>query len=349
MSRAIQLAKRGRYTCDPNPQVGCVITKGKQIIGEGWHAYAGDKHAEINALNTASDISGSSVYVTLEPCSHHGRTPPCADTLINSSVKEVIVAMSDPNPLVAGKGIQKLEDAGIHVRQGLLEAEAKKLNPGFCKRMEQGLPYVRCKLAMSLDARTALANGESQWISSELSRKDVHRLRAASSAILTGVNTVLNDDPSLTVRDVDFEHKQPLRAILDRELKTPTSARILKQEGRTVIYTQQQDTGQFQQEQVDVVTLPTEHWLKNVFLHLAEHYQVNTVMVEAGSTLSGALLTSGLVDEVVCYVAPKLLGSDAQPLLNFTGIEKLDDAIQMKLVDARQIGPDLRLTYNTRQ
>ena len=218
MSLAIQLARRGRYTCDPNPRVGCVITKDQQVLAEGWHAVTGEAHAEIHALSMCNDAFNSTVYLTLEPCSHQGRTPPCVEALINAKVNEVLIAMVDPNPAVSGSGIKQLEESGIIVRQGLLEAEAGKLNPGFIKRMTSAMPHVRCKMAMSMDARTALANGESQWISSVEARRDVHRLRAASSAILTSVDTVIKDDPSLNARDLEFDVKQPVRVIIDRQL-----------------------------------------------------------------------------------------------------------------------------------
>lgn len=348
MSRAIQLAKRGRYTCDPNPRVGCVVSRDNQVISEGWHAVAGEAHAEINALNNSSDVAGSTVYLTLEPCSHHGRTPPCVEALINAKVTDVIIAMVDPNPLVAGSGIKKLEDAGISVKQGLLEVEARKLNSGFIKRMTQHLPYTRCKMAMSLDGRTALANGESQWISSELSRRDVHRLRAASSAVLTSVETLVKDDASLNARDLDFEFKQAVRVIVDRTLKTPTQAKIFSIPGQIIIYTEDDNDERIhalEKRGAEVVCLAkTESWLKDVFMHLANEVEINELMVEAGSTFSGALIEQGLIDELIVYMAPVLLGDDASPLVKLKQLEKLSEAKQLKIIDVRQVGKDLRFT-----
>jgi diaminohydroxyphosphoribosylaminopyrimidine deaminase/5-amino-6-(5-phosphoribosylamino)uracil reductase len=349
MSRAIQLAKRGRYTCDPNPRVGCVICKDYQIIAEGWHAVSGEAHAEVNALNQCNDASDSTVYVSLEPCSHHGRTPPCVDALIKANVKEVIVAMLDPNPLVSGSGIKKLEASGITVKQGLLEIEAARLNSGFIKRMTSELPYVRCKMAMSLDGRTALENGDSQWISSIQSRQDVHRLRAASSAILTTIDTVLKDDPSLNARNLDFEVKQPVRVIIDRQLKTPSQAKLFSLPGKVIIYTERENKDRFNELSdagAEIISLPaSESWLMNVFCHLAKEYEINEVMVEAGATFSGALIEAGLVDELVIYMASMLLGDSAQPLLKLSPLDKLSETKKLELVDVRQTGKDVRLTY----
>lgn len=349
MSRAIQLAKRGRYTCEPNPRVGCVISKNEQPIAEGWHSVTGEAHAEINALSQCADASDSTAYITLEPCSHHGRTPPCIEALIKANVKEVIIAMLDPNPLVSGSGIKQLEDAGITVKQGLLEAETAKLNPGFIKRMTSALPYVRCKMAMSLDGRTALENGDSQWISSAQSRQDVHRLRAASSAILTTVETVIKDDPSLNARDIDFEVKQPVRVIIDRQLKTPTQAKLFSLSGKVIIYTEKENNDRISELNnvgAEVVSIPaSELWLMNIFSHLAKEVEINEVMVEAGATFSGALIEAGLVDELVIYMASMLLGDAAQPLFNLSPLEKLSEAKNLELLDMRQIGKDLRLNY----
>ncbi len=348
MSHAIQLAKRGRYTCDPNPRVGCLLTKDNQIMAEGWHAVAGEGHAEINALKNCSDASGCTVYLTLEPCSHHGQTPPCADALINAGVSNVVVAMVDPNPSVSGSGITKLENAGISIRQGLLEEEAHRLNPGFIKRMTFGLPYTRSKMAMSLDGRTALANGESQWISSEQSRRDVHRLRASSSAILTSAESVIHDDPSLNARELDFYFKQEVRVIVDRQLKTPTKAKIFTIPGKIIIYTQNDNKDrikEFENMDAEVVVLRSSPiWLKNVFSHLAKEKEINELMVEAGSNLNGALIEQGLIDEMIVYMAPLLLGHDANPLLKLKKIESLSLAKDIEIKDVRQVGKDLRFT-----
>ncbi len=350
MSRAICVAKRGRYTCDPNPRVGCVISKNDQQIAEGWHVVTGEAHAEINALKQCDDASNSTVYLTLEPCSHHGRTPPCVDALIKANVKEVIIAMLDPNPLVSGSGIKKLEESGIIVRKGLLEAEAAKLNPGFIKRMTSAMPYVCCKMAMSLDGRIALANGDSQWISSEQARGDVHRLRAASSAILSTVDTVIEDDASLNARNLDFEFTQAVRVIVDRQLKVPKQAKIFTIPGKIIIYTEKENDdriSELESASVEVVSLPvSKSWLLNVFSHLAKEHEINELMVEAGATFSGVLIEAGLVDELVVYMAPMLLGDNAQALLKLNPLEKLSEAKKMTLTDVRQVGPDLRITYN---
>lgn len=348
MSRAIQLAKRGRYTCDPNPRVGCVVSRNNQIISEGWHAVTGEAHAEINALNECNDVSGSTVYLTLEPCSHEGRTPPCVEALIHAQVTDVIIAMVDPNPLVAGSGIKLLESAGVNVKQGLLNVEARNLNPGFIKRMTKQLPYTRCKMAMSLDGRTALANGDSQWISSDLSRRDVHRLRAASSAVLTSFETLIKDDALLNARGLDFDFKQAVRVIVDRALKTPTQAKIFSIPEQVIIYTES-DNGErinaLEKLGAIVVCLPkTESWLKDVFMHLASEFEINELMVEAGSTFTGALIEQGLIDELIVYMAPVLLGNDANPLVKLKQLEKLNEAKRLEMIDVRQIGNDLRFT-----
>lgn len=353
MSRAIYLAKHGHYTCDPNPRVGCVIVKDDNIIAEGWHAVSGEAHAEVNALNQCNNASATTAYVTLEPCSHHGRTPPCVDALIKANVKQVIIAMSDPNPLVSGTGIKKLQEANIIVKQGLLEIEAMKLNPGFIKRMTKGLPYLRCKMAMSLDGRTALENGDSQWISSIQSRKDVHRLRAASSAILSTVDTVEKDNASLNARDISFNAKQPLRVIIDRQLKISTQVKLFQlaepDAGKIIIYTEIENNERIKELNkigAEVIYLPrSELWLKDVLSHMAKEFEINEVMVEAGSTFVGSLLESELVDELLIYMASMLLGESAQPLVKLTALETLQQAIKTKLMDIRQVGDDVRLTY----
>lgn len=354
MSRAIHLAKHGRYTCDPNPRVGCVIVKDANIIAEGWHAVCGKEHAEVSALKQYEDASEATVYLSLEPCSHHGRTAPCVDALIKANVKKVIIAMLDPNPLVSGSGIKKLEDAGIVVKKGLLEAEAIKLNPGFIKRMKSCLPYIKCKMAMSLDGRTGLANGNSQWISSEQSRKDVHRLRAASSAILSTVDTVEKDDACLNARNLEFKIKQPLRVIIDRQLKVSTQAKLFKlseeEAGKVIIYTEMESdkrVAELKEQGAEVVFLPaSDSWLKEVLLHLAKVYEINEIMVEAGATFVGALFELKLVDELIVYMAPIMLGDTAQALVNIPLLEKIDDASKYNLTDIRQFGDDVRLTYN---
>ena len=360
MARAIQLAKKGWYTTRPNPRVGCVIVKNQQIIGEGFHRRAGELHAERIALaNCSEDPAGATAYVTLEPCCHHGKTPPCTDALIESGVSEVVIAMQDPNPLVAGQGIVKLEKAGITVRSGLLEPQAVALNRGFIKRMSEKRPFVRCKLASSLDGRTAMASGESVWISSEQSRRDVQILRAESSAIITGVGTVLADSPSLNVRldrqdlslDDDLEVLQPLRVILDAKLQTPVDARMLSVPGEVVIFCSDQagaDAAKYARDNVSVIAVKANGEfldLKQVLQVLAER-QINDVLLETGATLAGSAIQSGLVDELIVYQAPQLMGHEARALVNLPGLEKMSDRIQLNLMEERRIGSDMRYTFS---
>ena len=355
MQHAIRLAHKGLYTTDPNPAVGCVIVKQDKIIGEGWHRCAGEAHAEVNALNQAgSQAKGATVFVTLEPCSHTGRTPPCANALIDAGVGKVIVAMRDPNPLVAGEGLKKLEDAGIAVESGLLESAAAELNPGFIKRMQAGRPFVRVKLAMSLDGRTAMASGESQWISSEASRNDVQRLRAESSAILTGITTVLADNPSMNVRMSAAELKvdrvrQPKRIVLDSQLRMPWDAKIVSLQGQCIVYTtvnvDNRNRYPFIIEQCaalhDVQGGNID--LKALMQDLAEK-EINLLHVEAGSVLSGALLKNDLVDEIVIYMAPHIMGDSAKGLFHLPELEQMKDRISLKIKQLRSIGNDIRIT-----
>lgn len=358
MARAIRLARLGLYTTDPNPRVGCVIVRNGELVAEGWHRKAGEPHAEKIALaNAGNRAAGATAYVTLEPCCHHGRTPPCSDALIAAGVERVVVAMRDPNPLVAGKGLEQLRSAGIDVVTGVLESEAAKLNPGFIKRMSRGLPYVRCKLAMSLDGRTAMASGESKWITSEASRRDVHRLRARSSAIVTGIGTVLADNPALTVRlpadallgvTSEMEILQPLRVVLDTRLSIPPDAGILGQSGETIIVTTSDDEAAAEALLAAGATvLRQDHSdeidLEAVLVHLAET-GVNEVLIESGATLAGAAMSAGLVDELVLYLAPHLMGDAARGLLHLPGIGTMAERIELTMTDLRQIGPDIRLT-----
>ena len=351
MARAIQLAAKGLYTTAPNPRVGCVIVKNDTIIGEGWHVRAGQDHAEIVALKTTQDATGATVYVSLEPCSHHGRTPPCASALIKAGVSRVVAAMPDPNPRVAGSGLNQLKAARVDVTCGVLQAEAEALNPGFIKRMTKNRPFVRSKLAMSLDGRTAMASGESQWITAAEARSDVHRLRAASSAILTGVNTVLADDPALNAR-VDFDAVQPIRVVLDSRLQMPVTAQMAKLPGRTLILTCSQDTAKrkaLQQAGFEVCPLANNGKgqldLHEVMVFLAAQ-QVNEVLVEAGSVLNGALLSEGLINELIVYMAPCILGDQGRGLFHLPGVTAMADRILLKLMDTRQIGRDLKLTFS---
>lgn len=347
MSLAIELAKRGKYTCSPNPCVGCVITRDNQVLGQGWHAIAGHEHAEIMAIKSAdSSVVGATFYITLEPCSYYGKTPPCVDSLIEKGVKEVIISMRDPNPKVSGKSVSKLKLAGINVREGLLEAESMNLNLGFIKRMEKKKPYVRCKMAMSLDAKTSLSNGKSQWISGEKSRKDVHELRAASDAILTSSNNIIKDDPLLTTRDISFKFKQAVRVIIDRKSKTPDKARLFLEKGKVLIYSEKESKTLLKKPEVEILTIVnSDDWLDKVFTNLAIEQEINEVFVEAGGYFCGLLLELGLIDELIFYMAPILMGHDANSLFRLNKINKLDDAIKLDLIDIKQFGQDIRLIY----
>ena len=349
MARAIQLAKRGRYTTDPNPRVGCVLVRNNVVIGEGWHVKAGLGHAEVEALKNVHDAQGATAYVTLEPCSHHGKTPPCCDALIKAGVSRVVAAMQDPNPQVSGRGLAKLKAAGIEVSCGVLQEDAIALNRGFIKRMTENRPFVRSKLAMSLDGRTAMASGESKWITSAQARADVHRLRAESSAILTGINTVLADDPALNARVV-WDVVQPIRVVLDSGLNMPVTARMAKLPGRNLILTCSRDDQKQQALQeigFEIYQLADKNArleLHAVMNFLAQQ-QINEVLVEAGSILNGALLAEGLVDEWVVYMAPCILGDQGRGLFSLPGLQQMADKKQLKLLDVRQVGQDLKLTY----
>jgi len=349
MARAIQLAKKGHYTTDPNPRVGCVLVRDDVVIGEGWHIQAGHGHAEVEALKNVPDAMGATAYVTLEPCSHQGRTPPCCDALIKAGVSRVVAAVQDPNPLVSGRGLEKLKAAGVEVCCGVLQEDALALNRGFIKRMTDYRPFVRSKLAMSLDGRTAMASGESKWITSDEARADVHRLRAESSAILTGINTVLADDPALNAR-VDELVLQPFRVVLDTHLNMPVTAKMAKLPGRSLILTcaeNQQKQHALQQAGFEVYQLPGKNGrldLSSVLDFLGQQ-QINELLVEAGSVLNGALLAEGLVDEYVIYMAPCILGDQGRGLFNLPGLQQMADKRQLKLRDFRQVGSDLKLTY----
>ncbi len=352
MSRALQLAERGLFTTDPNPRVGCVLVKNNEVVGEGWHQRAGEAHAEINALQAAGRLAkngakGATAYITLEPCCHHGRTPPCSDALITAGVSRVVVAMQDPNPQVAGQGLAQLQKAGIETHSGVLQTQAEALNPGFIKRMRTGQPWVRGKMAMSLDGRTAMASGESQWITGEDARRDVHRLRARSAAIVTGIGTVLADDPSLTVR-LDDDVEQPLRVVLDSRLQMLLTAKMLSLPGRTLVLTvntDEQKTVALRDAGAEVEVVASSNGrpdLSAVLDCLARH-EINEVLVEAGPTLCGAFLQAGLFDELVIYMAPLFMGSGARGLLNLPGVEKMSQATKLEIVDMRAVGNDWRL------
>jgi len=349
MARALRLARRGLFSTDPNPRVGCVLVRDGAVVGEGWHERAGGPHAEIRALAAAGERArGATAYVTLEPCCHHGRTPPCTDALISSGVARVVAAMQDPNPQVSGNGCRTLRAAGIEVTDGVMAAEAEQLNPGFVKRMRRGLPYVRCKLAMSLDGRTAMAGGESRWITGEQARADVQRLRARASAILTGIDTVLADDPSLNVRLADGS-RQPLRVILDSRLRLPATARTLGLPGATLVLTGTDDAGRKQallRDDVSVVVLPLLDGRLDLHavLRLLGELGMNEVHVEAGATLNGALLAAGLVDELVLYVAPHLMGDGARGLFHLPGLDRMERRTALRIADIRAVGADWRIT-----
>lgn len=350
MARALRLAGRGLYTTDPNPRVGCVVVKDNIMVGEGWHVRAGAGHAEVIALEKAgAQARGATVYVTLEPCCHYGRTPPCTQALLAAGVRRVVMAMQDPNPQVAGRGMAQLREAGMAVECGVLENEARALNPGFIQRMESGRPWMRCKLAMSLDGRTALASGESQWITAPAARADVQHLRARASAIMTSVTTVLADDPSLNVRLPGENIRQPLRVILDPELETPTQARTLNLEGQVLILTAAAEPARQRPllaAGAELQVLPRQGGgldLAAVLTELARR-EVNEVHLECGATLAGALLTAGLIDELVIYLAPLLLGDGARGLFHLPGLSRMSERIPLKIADIRAVGGDWRIT-----
>lgn len=359
MARALQLAWRGRFTTHPNPCVGCVIVHNGQIVGEGFHYRAGEPHAEILALQMAGDKArGATVYVTLEPCSHYGRTPPCCEALIHAGIKRLVATMPDPNEQVSGRGFQRLRQAGIEVSHGVMHSEAERQNCGFLKRMRCGLPRVQLKLAASLDGKTAMADGESQWITSPQARRDVQRLRAHAGAILSTSATVLADDPALTVRwqELDAESqrqyprhdvRQPVRVILDRQQQITPEARIIQQPGETwLIYSQPAADPQPQWPgNVQQLIIAQQHGyidLPALMRELARR-QINSLWVEAGARLAGALLQAQLVDEVIIYLAAKLLGNNARGLCILAGLDRLAHAPQLVFTDIRRVGPDVCL------
>jgi diaminohydroxyphosphoribosylaminopyrimidine deaminase/5-amino-6-(5-phosphoribosylamino)uracil reductase len=379
MARALRLAERGLYTTSPNPRVGCVLVNDSDVVGEGWHERTGEAHAEVLALSAAGVAArGATAYVTLEPCSHHGRTPPCADALIAAGVARVVVAVQDPNPKVAGEGIAKLRAAGITVDCGLMEAAARELNIGFFSRMTRGTPWLRSKIAMSLDGRTALANGVSKWITGEAARLDVQHWRARSCAVLTGIATVLADDARLDVRDVaaltrwggalrcgkggqaadcasevSIERKaaavrQPLRAVLDSTLRMPLTARMLRG-GNVLIYAAVHDVEKaaaLDKAGATVSVLPDGNGKVDLPAMLRDLARrgCNEVLLEAGSTLNGAMLRAGLVNELLLYVAPQLLGDRAHGMAQLGELTGLDQRVNLKWQDIRQVGNDLRIT-----
>lgn len=349
MAQALRLAERGFYTTSPNPRVGCVIVKNNRIVGEGWHERAGGPHAEVHALRKAGALAkDAEVYVTLEPCSHYGRTPPCTQALIEAGIRRVVIAMQDPDSRVNGEGVRQLRAAGIAVEIGLLSAEAQALNIGFVSRIQRGRPWVRMKIAASLDGKTALHNGQSQWITGEAARRDVHRWRARSCAVLTGIGSILSDDAQLNVRHIETS-RQPVRVVLDTALRIPLQAKILIGEGgQTWIFTattDQRKIDSLQQVGASVMVVPTQAGkidLHAVMTSLAE-LEINELLVEAGAALNGALVASGLVDEIIIYLAPMLLGELAVGMLALGELTSLSDCVELENLDWRQVGKDMRL------
>ncbi|TVP89039.1 MAG: bifunctional diaminohydroxyphosphoribosylaminopyrimidine deaminase/5-amino-6-(5-phosphoribosylamino)uracil reductase RibD [Pseudomonadaceae bacterium] len=354
MLRALQLARQGLYSTEPNPRVGCVLVRDGQVVGEGWHVRAGEGHAEVNALAQAGDLSRcATAYVTLEPCSHFGKTPPCADALIRAGVSRVVVGMQDPNPQVAGQGLARLQAAGIAVTSGVQEAEARALNPGFIKRMQTGLPWVRLKLAMSLDGRTAMASGESQWITGPAARADVQRWRARSGAVISGADSVLLDDSALTVRSAQLglpaaeaalaAERQPLRVLIDGRLRVPLSQRLFQLNGPTLVASlSDQRQAEYQAAGTELLALPNAD-ASQVDLHALLQQLVqrgcNEVLVESGARLAGAFWQAGLVDELLVYMAPRLLGSSARPLLELP-FAQMSEAQDVHIEELRAVGND---------
>ena len=347
MAHALRLAERGLFTTQPNPRVGCVIAHGADVVGTGWHQRAGEPHAEVFALREAgTQAHGATAYVTLEPCAHHGRTPPCADALIAAGVVRVVIAAEDPFPQVDGRGIGKLRAAGITVESGLMREAARELNIGFFSRIERGRPFVRVKLAMSLDGRTALANGESKWITGEAARADVQGWRARSSAILSGSGTVLADNPRLTVRLPSGEaFTPPLRVVLDRQLRTPAGSHVLDGTPPSLLLHAATVVPDHRFERVEHAVVPEQGEALDLaaVLALLAGRGCNEVHVEAGPTLCGALFTTGLVDELLLYVAPVLLGDSARPLLQLPTLADMAERWQLRPVEQGQVGNDWRL------
>jgi len=347
MARALRLAERGLYTTSPNPRVGCVIVRDGEVVGEGWHERAGESHAEILALRAvAGRAKGATAYVSLEPCSHHGRTPPCAQALIDAGVARVVAAMQDPNPKVAGGGLALLRAAGIRTDCGILEEQARELNIGFVSRMQRGRPWVRVKTAASLDGRTALNNGASQWITGPQARRDGHRWRARSCAVMTGIGTLLHDDPQLTVRHVATS-RQPVRIVVDRHLELPLSARILEG-GNVLVATGVDNTERARilaQTGAEILVLPNADGKVDLPALLQElgRREMNEILVESGNRLNGALLRAGVVDELLLYFAPQLLGDVSRGMFDVGELTSLDQRVDLSVREVRRVGDDLRI------
>jgi diaminohydroxyphosphoribosylaminopyrimidine deaminase/5-amino-6-(5-phosphoribosylamino)uracil reductase len=353
MQRALAQAERGLYTTDPNPRVGCVLVREGLVVGEGFTSPVGGPHAEVNALRAAGDMArGATAYVTLEPCSHHGRTPPCSDALIGAGVRQVVYAIGDPNPQVSGGGAHALRTAGIEVQSGLLETEAREINVGFFARMTTGLPWVVVKVGASVDGKVALANGVSQWITGAQSRSDAQHRRARSSAIMTGVGTLLADDPRLTVRaeEIDMLGRHPLRVICDSQLRTLPSARIFKEVGPILIFTASEDEVRIRAliaagaEVLQVASAAGHVDLKSVLQLLATR-GCNELLVEAGPQLSGSLVEQQLANELLIYMAPTVLGSEARSMLRLPSIVAMEQRRNFSLYECTRLGNDLRLRY----
>jgi len=361
MQRAIELAKKGHYTTSPNPRVGCVIVKDGKLVGEGYHKRAGSGHAEVNALAMAGEKArGATAYVTLEPCSHYGRTPPCAEALVKAGVAKVIAAMVDPNPQVSGRGIKILQQAGIDTQAGLLESDARELNPGFIQLMSAGMPYVRCKLAASLDGKTAMASGESKWITSPQARQDVQRLRAQSCAIISGADSIITDNAKMTVRWPELGSaregypeanlRQPIRVIIDTQNRLTPDLALFEHDSPIILIRSTIENLPSWPHFVEQVALPRveNHCgeqkldLRALLKYLAGK-GLNDVLVESGASLAGAFLEQNLVNELVLYQAPKLMGGAAKSLVTMPGIAKLSDAKALKIKDVRMLGPDIRI------
>lgn len=344
MARALRLAEQGRYGTHPNPRVGCVVVADGAIVGEGFHARAGEPHAEVHALCAAGERArGADVFVTLEPCSHHGRTPPCADALLQAGVRKVWAAMQDPNPLVGGRGFARLRAAGVETECGLLEKDARRLNRGFVSRMTRGQPFVILKLAASLDGRTAMASGESQWITGAEARADVHRLRAEAGAVMTGVGTVLADDPQLTVRGIEVP-RQPDRIVLDTQARVPAAAKVWGGGARRLWLTGRDAPAPTGVEAIRCAIAPEGSLDLPEVLRALGGCGINDVLLECGPRLAGAFLQQGLVDEVVAYLAPTMLGHEARPFAQLPGLERLAQRLPWRYTEVRQLGADLRLT-----
>ncbi|MDT8408270.1 MAG: bifunctional diaminohydroxyphosphoribosylaminopyrimidine deaminase/5-amino-6-(5-phosphoribosylamino)uracil reductase RibD [Wenzhouxiangellaceae bacterium] len=346
MAEALRLARRGLYTTEPNPRVGCVIARGADVVGRGWHEKAGQAHAEVAALGQAGEAArGASAFVTLEPCNFQGRTPPCVDALRRAGIYEVVCAMPDPHPRVAGAGMEQLRNSGIRVRCGLMESQARELNPGFISRFERGRPWLRAKLAASLDGRSIGPDGSSQWITGQAARTDGHRWRARAGAILTGIGTLLADDPRLDVR-LDGFRKTPLVVVLDSQARLPHSARLLRT-GARVIQVCRADApasaGSF--ERLELPSDESGRIRLDLLLQALADYEVNELHVEAGSTLTGALLAAGHVDELLVYQAPCLIGGRGGAMLSLPGVEKLDQRLHLELLESRRVGCDQRLRF----